>query len=91
MVKSLNPLFLPWLEEIEDERKTLNPDNPWLGFGSVELCWAFGDRIKDETSLLHQVAKHRIPVVIPGLSDGSIERNYSCIDKISQFYDRFPR
>lgn len=68
----LEPIILPWLEEIEEERKSLNPDNPWLGFGSVELCWAFGDRIEDETSFLHQVAKHRIPVVIPGLSDGSI-------------------
>jgi deoxyhypusine synthase len=31
-----------------------------------------GDRIEDEGSLLHWAAKHRIPIVIPGLSDGSI-------------------
>ena len=64
--------MLPWLEEIEAERRGMNPDNPWRGFGSIELCWAFGDRIDDESSLLHWAAKHRIPIVIPGLSDGSV-------------------
>ena len=68
----LEQSVLPWLEEIEVERRELNPENPWRGFGSVELCWAFGDRIQDENSLLYWAAKHRIPIVIPGLSDGSI-------------------
>jgi deoxyhypusine synthase len=63
---------LPWLEEIEQERIEENPENPWKNFGSVELCWALGDRIKDESSLLYWAAKHRIPIIIPGLSDGSI-------------------
>ena len=65
-------VVLPWLDEIEIERKEASPENPWLGFGSVELCWALGDRIEDESSLLHWVAKHRIPMVIPGITDGSI-------------------
>jgi len=65
-------VMLPWLEEIESERSAAQPENPWLGFGSVELCWAIGDRIEDESSLLHWAAKHRIPIVIPGLSDGAI-------------------
>ena len=65
----LERVVLPWLDEIEEERLAANPDNPWLGFGSVELCWAMGDRIEDETSLLYWIAKHRIPMVIPGLSD----------------------
>jgi deoxyhypusine synthase len=68
----LEKSVLPWLVEIEAERRAANPENPWLGFGSIELCWAFGDRIEDESSLLHWAAKHRIPIVIPGLSDGSI-------------------
>ena len=68
----LEQSVLPWLEEIEKERRGINPENPWHGFGSVELCWAFGDRIEDENSLLYWAAKHRIPIVIPGLSDGSI-------------------
>ena len=68
----LEQVVLPWLQEIEDERREADPENPWLGFGSVELCWAMGDRIDDESSLLHWAAKHRIPIVIPGISDGSI-------------------
>jgi deoxyhypusine synthase len=68
----IEQVVLPWLGEIEGERSTVASDNPWLGFGSVELCWAMGDRIEDESSLLHWVAKHRIPMVVPGLTDGSI-------------------
>ena len=68
----LEQVVLPWLIEVEEERTSENEDNPWIGFGSVELCWALGDRIKDETSILHWVAKHRIPMVVPGLTDGSI-------------------
>ena len=47
----LENIVLPWLSEIEEERVSLNPENPWVGFGSVELCWALGDRIQDESSL----------------------------------------
>ena len=68
----IEAVVLPWLEDIEAERTAEQSGNPWLGFGSVELCWAMGDRIEDEGSLLHWAAKHRIPIVIPGLSDGSI-------------------
>jgi deoxyhypusine synthase len=68
----LEKTVLPWLKEIEDKRKIERPENPWLGFGSVELCWELGDRINDETSILYWAAKNRIPIVIPGLSDGAI-------------------
>ena len=68
----LERVVLPWLSEIEEERTSEDGENPWVGFGSVELCWAMGDRIEDESSLLHWVAKHRIPMVVPGLTDGSI-------------------
>ena len=54
----LENIVLPWLSEIEEERVSLNPENPWLGFGSVELCWALGDRIQDESSLLYWIAKN---------------------------------
>ncbi|MEC8998207.1 MAG: deoxyhypusine synthase [Candidatus Thermoplasmatota archaeon] len=68
----LEQVVLPWLAEIEAGRSTASSGNPWLGFGSVELCWAMGDRIEDDSSLLHWVAKNRIPMVVPGLTDGSI-------------------
>ena len=67
----LEAKLLPWLSEIEEERRALS-DSPWNGFGSVELCWALGDRMEDEGSLLYWAAKHRIPIVIPGITDGSI-------------------
>ena len=68
----LERTVMPWLKEIEEKRKLLQPENPWLGFGSIELCWEIGDRIEDETSILHWAAKNRIPICIPGLSDGAI-------------------
>ncbi len=68
----LENIVLPWLSEIEDERRLESPDNPWKGFGTTELCWALGDRIDDESSLLYWIAKNRIPVIIPGITDGSI-------------------
>ena len=68
----LENIVLPWLSEIEDERRSESPDSPWKGFGTAELCWALGDRIDDESSLLHWIARNRIPVIIPGITDGSI-------------------
>ena len=68
----LENIVLPWLSEIEDERRSESPDSPWKGFGTAELCWALGDRIDDESSLLYWIARNRIPVIIPGITDGSI-------------------
>ena len=67
----LEAKVLPWLSEIEEERR-ISGDSTWNGFGTVELCWALGERIEDEGSLLYWAAKHRIPIVIPGITDGSI-------------------
>jgi len=68
----IEEVIIPWLSEVEEKRISANPSKPWHGFGSVELCWEIGDRLEDDTSLLFWAAKHRIPVVIPGLTDGSI-------------------
>ena len=68
----IEEVLSPWLFEIEEQKISANPSNPWLGFGSVQLCWEIGDRLEDDTSLLFWAAKNRIPVVIPGLTDGSI-------------------
>jgi len=44
----------------------------WLGFGSIHLVWELGERIGTPDSLIYWAAKHRIPVCIPGITDGSI-------------------
>ena len=68
----LEEKVIPWLGEIAESKSNNKEVNPWLGFGSVQLCWELGDRIKDDSSILYWVAKNRIPMVIPGLTDGSI-------------------
>ena len=68
----IEEILTPMLEEIDNERRSSNSENPWQGFGTVELCWAIGDRINDEGSILHWAAKNRIPVIIPGIYDGSV-------------------
>ncbi len=40
----IEQVVLPWMEEIERERISSSEENPWLGFGSVELCWPWGIR-----------------------------------------------
>ncbi len=68
----IEEILLPMLTEIEEARKKTHPESPWKGFGSVELCWEIGDRMEDDTSLLYWAAKHRIPIVVPGIYDGSV-------------------
>jgi deoxyhypusine synthase len=68
----LEAVLLPLLEQVEQERRALQPDNPWAGYGSVELAWDIGRRISDESSLLHWAAVNEIPVVVPGIWDGAV-------------------
>ena len=68
-------VVLPALEDIRKERMEqtgLTGTELWKGFGTVELCWELGNRVCDENSLLFWAAKHEIPIVIPGITDGSI-------------------
>lgn len=72
--EALEALLRPWLEELAAERTAgvAEPKAAWHGFGTTELCWFLGDRIDDENSLLHWVARHRIPIVIPAPFDGAV-------------------
>ena len=54
--RDFEKVVLPWLDEIEEERSALNPDNPWLGL-IVELCF-MGDRIEDETFFIDCKTSH---------------------------------
>ena len=37
-----------------------------------ELCWEIGKRIENEDSILHWCYKNKIPVVVPGITDGAV-------------------
>ncbi len=39
---------------------------------SRELCWKIGERLCNEESILYWAAKNRVPVYIPGLTDGAV-------------------
>jgi deoxyhypusine synthase len=44
-------------------------------WSSRELAYEFGKRVEDENSILHQAAKHNIPVYCPGILDGAFGTN----------------
>ena len=67
--------FGPVLEEIKSERiKSTGKEGAdiWTGFGTIELVWELGTRIGTKDSLIYWAAKNKIPVIIPGITDGSI-------------------
>ena len=71
----IEKVVLPALEDIRNDRikqTGLSGTELWKGFGTVELCWELGNRVCDEKSILFWAAKHQIPIVIPGITDGSI-------------------
>jgi deoxyhypusine synthase len=39
---------------------------------TYELCWEFGSKIDNKDSILHWCWKNKIPVIIPGITDGAI-------------------
>ncbi|HHN81068.1 MAG TPA: deoxyhypusine synthase [Methanomicrobia archaeon] len=39
---------------------------------TYELIWEIGDRLDDEDSIIYWAARNRIPVIIPGITDGSV-------------------
>jgi deoxyhypusine synthase len=39
---------------------------------TAQLCHEMGTRICDESSILYWAAKHRIPVYVPGITDGAV-------------------
>ena len=40
--------------------------------GASELSWAIGERLLKEDSILYWAAKRKVPVVVPGLTDGAV-------------------
>ena len=71
----IEKMVMPALEDIRTERMLESGKSGadlWLGFGSTHLVWELGKRLGTPDTLIHWAAEHRIPVVIPGITDGSI-------------------
>ncbi len=71
----IEAMVMPILEDIRRDRIAETGKSGadlWLGFGSIDLVWELGKRIGTEDSIIFWAAKHKIPVVIPGITDGSI-------------------
>jgi deoxyhypusine synthase len=62
----LEKKMLPILKELTGKK------DEW---SSRELAYEFGRRVEDENSILHQAAKHNIPVYCPGILDGAFGTN----------------
>lgn len=54
--------LLPMFDEIFAETRSLS---------THEIIDMVGARIEDEDSLLHQCHRHNVPIVVPGITDGS--------------------
>ena len=52
-----------FLTEIYQERREL---------ATYELVWEFGKRLKAEDSIIHLATRNKIPVIIPGITDGMV-------------------
>jgi deoxyhypusine synthase len=60
---------------IEEKMKTLLSslwDEGVREISTRQLCWRMGERICREDSILYWAAKNRIPVYVPGITDGAV-------------------
>ncbi|MDI6916709.1 MAG: deoxyhypusine synthase [Thermoplasmatales archaeon] len=44
-------------------------------YSTKEIIWEFGKRIKNENSIIHWCYKNRIPMFVPGITDGAFGSN----------------
>ena len=71
----IEEVVMPALEDIYQSRLEetgLTGADAWIGFGSIHLVWELGKRLGKEDSLIYWAWKNKIPVCIPGITDGSI-------------------
>jgi|GEM_PF-148758 len=71
----IEAVVMPVLEDIRNDRLKETGKtgaDAWIGFGSVHLVWELGKRIGTPDTLIHWAWKNKVPVCIPGITDGSI-------------------
>ncbi len=42
---------------------------------TYELCWEIGKKINNESSILYWAYKNKIPIIVPGITDGAVGYN----------------
>ena len=71
----IEAVVMPVLKDIYNDRLASTGKtgaDAWIGFGSIHLVWELGRRIGTPDTFIYWAAKHKIPVCIPGITDGSI-------------------
>jgi deoxyhypusine synthase len=62
--------------QIIEEKMNILLEGLWNGgireFSTRELCWEIGKRICNESSILYWAWKNKIPVYVPGITDGAV-------------------
>ena len=61
----LEKFMTEFLEEIYDKENGTR-------LSTYELCWELGKKLNNEDSILYWAYKNKIPVIIPGITDGAI-------------------
>lgn len=64
--ETLEKGMMPVLKELYSQK------SEW---GGRELIHEFGKRVKDEGSIVHQAARHGVPIYVPGFFDGAFGAN----------------
>lgn len=75
----LGNVFIPiksYGELIEREvAELLRSSEEGKTFSTYELCWALGEQLGSESSILYWAWRNRIPVVVPSVYDGAVGYN----------------
>lgn len=76
-INRLGNVFLPnesYGEIIEDKMKEFLREiaSEKSDISTHELCWEIGKKLKDDSSILYWSWKNKIPVIVPGPTDGSV-------------------
>ena len=80
----IEAMVMPALEEIREERLQSTGKtgaDAWIGFGSIHLVWALGEKLGTPDTLIHWAWKTRSPYAFLELQMVQSEHNCLCLDK----------
>jgi deoxyhypusine synthase len=77
-IHRLGNIFIPnrsYGEVIEEKLQPILADIYAKGkrhLSTYELCWEIGSRLDDKNSILYWISKNKIPMIVPGITDGAV-------------------